>query len=391
MAMQQAGASSICCISNHAARLSNGSSAVGGDSCKPAPVLSFMAQRLFLFSFILSDDAMMLAHFLRHYIGLGVSPMHVGLAVRVREGSDPASLQATLSTLRAAAVPRKHVRVIRHPPSDTLKLQLVNEHLLSLPSDAWAIYADVDELFDYPCDLRRHVNGNAGKTNTAVRAGRSYEPARRSVAHGSPTRGATFTAFRTQACMTGTMCDQMAANGDMAVLQPWPDVAQQYPLACRVRQRVFQNHMVYYKTVLHRVRPGRERGDLRPVLFRTTHALNSTAACAKGGRVRHYTMTAATMAGNREKAELERRSVNGVATNYANASCSFPYGGKRHKLICSDYSKLYEMQVEHVKNAQSAARSGVQVRPPSFICPSCPGKSGRHGCKTVLEPAGWCS
>ena len=48
--------------------------------------------------------------------------------------------------------------------------------------------------------------------------------------------------------MSGRMCDQMSANGNISELQYEPDVAQQFPLACRVRQRVFQNRMVYSKT-----------------------------------------------------------------------------------------------------------------------------------------------
>ena len=56
-------------------------------NCKP--VLAFLAPRLFLFTFILSDDSAMLYHWIRHYLKLGVLPAH--LVVVVRQYDRPAA------------------------------------------------------------------------------------------------------------------------------------------------------------------------------------------------------------------------------------------------------------------------------------------------------------
>jgi len=315
--------------------------------------LAFLAQQLFLFTFLLSDDAKMLHHFLRHYHRLGVLPTHTGAVVRVREGSSAASLTATLGVLQAAGVLRERVRVIDQPPSDELKLRLINKHISSLPPDAFVIYGDVDELFEYPCALEKLV------------------------------RKQRFT------CLSGGMCDQMAASGNISELQYEPDVALQYPLACRIRQRYFSNHMVYHKTILSRVRTA-SNGT---ILFRTTHAVAASSGsrrhhasqpatqesmpCDHGGIVRHYTMTAEAMEGNREKMRLESRSIDGKALNYANATCSFPYGGKKHKLVCSDYSTLYGVQRQQVTKFE---RVGSAV-PTSWLCPGCSSNGNVTRCK----------
>ena len=120
--------------------------------CSP---LKFLAPRLFLFSFILADDTVMLHHWLQHYSRLGVWSTHTAIAIRTNEPADTESLKETLQLLRAANV--STVSVINSPPSDTLKIQTMNNFLERLPADAWAIYADVDELFDYPCvDYMNH-------------------------------------------------------------------------------------------------------------------------------------------------------------------------------------------------------------------------------------------
>lgn len=44
--------------------------------------------------------------------------------------------------------------------------------------------------------------------------------------------------------MMGTMTDQVASNGNMSTLQLKPDIALQFPIACKIRQRIFSNTMV---------------------------------------------------------------------------------------------------------------------------------------------------
>lgn len=302
--------------------------------CSP---LTFIAPRLFLYTFILSDDAIMLHHWLRHYHRLGVFPQHTAVAIRMREGGSAAQLQETQSVLSKARVPTENINVIARAPSDTLKLNLVNAYLASLPRNAWAIYADVDELFLYPCSLHSILVQKKVK------------------------------------CLTGKMCDQMAANGNIPEVQYEPDAALQFPLSCQVRQRYFQSHMVYSKTILHRV----HTASNTTVIFRTTHAVSPSFSpgnysqephkCEIAGQVRHYTMTAAAMRGNKEKMQLDGQIVNGKAVNYANASCSLPYGGKKHKLTCTDYSTLYWVQRNQVDRFE---KHGSAV-PTHWMCPGC--------------------
>ena len=111
--------------------------------------------------------------------------------------SEPAPNEV-LRTLDDGGVPKSHVRVIRSPPSDALKVDLINSLVNSLPRKrSWFIYADVDELFDYPCgqNLRQHP------------------------------------------CVAGSMWDQMAANGNISEMRisssTWVAAAVGWALVCR--------------------------------------------------------------------------------------------------------------------------------------------------------------
>ena len=111
-------------------------------------------------------------------------------------------------------MPRANVRLVYSPPSDALKLQLINSLISSLPSLHWFIYADVDELFDYPCPTT---------------AGREL--------------------WR-HPCLAGSMVDQMAADGGVAALTDKPhDLTRQYPLQCTHRGRVLRGQK-FTKVVL---------------------------------------------------------------------------------------------------------------------------------------------
>ena len=316
-----------CCVGRHSG---------GVKSCSP---LEFLAPQLYLYSFLLSDDAVMLHHWIRHYLRLGVLPTNTAVTIRVREGASRKDLLETIAVLKKARVPRESIRILNRPPSDDLKMRAINRHLASLPTDAWAIYADVDELFDYPCDMSRI------KRKKTV-------------------------------CLTGGMCDQMAFNGNISELQYEPDVSHQFPLSCRVRQRYFSSHMKYFKTILHKVRTPSNR----TVEFRSTHAVGEGVVCEQLGTVRHYTMTAAQMRGNHEKMVLEARSINGVALNYANASCSTPYGGRKHPLQCKDYATLYGVQLQQVERV----RKHGEAIPTNWLCPGCKWDGNRSVCKPFV-------
>ena len=261
-------------------------------NCRPA--LHFLAPRLYLFSFILADDSAMLLHFLRHYHRLGVWPSHTSVAIRARRSASQAATNATLQVLRQAGVPDSNVRMVLAPPSDAVKIQLTNEHLARLGSADWSIYADVDELFDYPCELQGAVRRN-------------------------------------KYCFAGAMWDQLAADGNITEMAASPDLAEQYPLQCRIRATMVPRLQIS-KVILHRVY-GNAHADAPPsmealVRFRTTHSIigNNSAStrCAVRGLVRHYTMTARQRVSNAQKAAL--RVAGTSASDHRNATTVFCLG-----------------------------------------------------------------
>lgn len=279
----------------------------------------------------------MLGHFLSHYHHLGVWPNHTKIAIRVRRSASHEQLQATLTTLQAHGILHSNVEMLRMAPSDATKIVLINRHLQSIPREAFSIYADVDELFDYPCELQ-----------------------------GAVTRG--------KYCFAGYMVDQLAANGNITEMKPEPDLALQYPLQCRIREAVIPK-LQSTKIILHRPNP-----DCAPqaregrcnhttfIGFRTTHAvatmvrntqqlaLNGTPArCGVRGIVRHYTMTSRQLQGNLEKASLKLAGRQPSETrNYANATCAVtdPLTG-----ACRDYGLLHDF-MEKLAREASMQRNG---------------------------------
>ena len=315
-----------CCVLHGTTKHAQHASA---PDCRPA--LQFLAQRLHLFSFILSDDSLMLGHFLRHYHRLGVWPAHTRIAVRARRHHGGAhALNATLRVLRRARVPEANVRILHTAPSDTLKIRLMNEQIDSLPIDSWFVYADVDELFDYPCELQGAV-------------------------------------LRNKVCFAGAMLDQLAADGRIGEMMPnAPPLAVQYPLQCRIRSTIVP-HLQTSKVILHRVGV---RNATQRMHFRTTHMLsggdNSVDAwrasrCAVRGIVRHYTMTTRQLVENRRKA-----TAYGTRTaNYANATCGHiePKTGR-----CLDYALLQRFMEERLGSA-SKSGGGTKAAPAVWPCP----------------------
>ena len=321
----------VCCV-EHGATKRAAHKQVATAECTPQ--LRFLADRLFLFSFILADDADMLWHWLRHYHGLGVRPTHTYVAVRARHSATEEQLQATLQALAAGGVPQQNLRVVRAPPSDSLKLELINQRIAALPAGSWFVYADVDELFDYPCSLEVFT--------------------RRSV------------------CLLGVMWDQLAADGNITELAGAPDLSLQFPLQCRVRTTLAR-HMNPHKVILHRV-DGRESGELhrhRRIMFRNTHAVNSSQ-CGVLGISRHYILTTRQMASNAQKAALQPLGADLTSTlgaepvrlNWANATCG-NFDARTGQ--CADYSLLLHWMQQQVQ--RSLVGNGVTAYPSHHMCP----------------------
>ena len=156
------------------------------------PVLAFLASRLHILTYLTAGDAeapMKLRHWLRHYHNLGAWPNQTHVALRLggtgrggglggggggsREGSavdvsngigsgnargeSSNTLLECLAVLAEARVPAHNVQRIHAAQSDSVKMAVMNERVGSLPPGHWHVYADVDELIDYPCNLQALV------------------------------------------------------------------------------------------------------------------------------------------------------------------------------------------------------------------------------------------
>ena len=135
----------------------------------------------------------MLGHWLRHYIvGVGVLPAHTSINLHVGEGwlgsgsmgssteqhlvnhsssnsgaadapshaSAPSTVTATGNVERALTLLRSYridaIRLDTERYTDGRRYVAIREFLRSLPADAWAIYADADEFFSYPCAMQSY-------------------------------------------------------------------------------------------------------------------------------------------------------------------------------------------------------------------------------------------
>ena len=82
--------------------------------------------------------------------------------------------------------------------SDRLMIHTLNLHVTTLPKSHWLIHANVDEFFDFPCDIMQRI------------------------------------ALGQQLfCMC--MRDQMASTGRVSPLALEPSIQEQYPLGCYIR------------------------------------------------------------------------------------------------------------------------------------------------------------
>ena len=92
----------------------------------------------------------MLSHFLDHYERAGVIlRTHAAFLVHVPNNTSAGSSGA-LRLLTSRGVRLLELTRTYH---SNLKRDRINAHIRSLPTDAWLIYADVDELFHFPCRL----------------------------------------------------------------------------------------------------------------------------------------------------------------------------------------------------------------------------------------------
>ena len=326
---------------------------------KRCPILKFLAPQLFLSSYLLSTDALQLRHFLAHYSASGIQLNHVSLTIRLLRLSrgtsklipfgSHSSLNETLEVARTSGVPQQNIRIATEPASDARKLALINEQLARLSPRAWFIYADVDELFDYPCNLRE------------------------------------LTAARS--AVAGKMCDQLAIGAGMPKLRYEPDIALQFPIQCHIRQRLFGNSMQHSKTILQRAR-ARSGNRSEAVRFVTTHRTTDRDSLAPpAGVVRHYSMSEQQMNGNALKTSMGSGKAGGGVSNFANATCGRAYGKVGGILNdglndtaprwCDEYFRLWAWQRKQMLRSRERGWAGLS----RYFCPGC-----RNVSEGICEP-----
>ena len=203
-----------------------------------SPPLAFLSPKLHLMTYLVADDHVKLRHWLRHYlVRLGVWANHTRIVLRMRRSASGRALNATLAAAAEFGVPPSNMLRQHSPPSDTIKMALMNAHLASLADSDWHIYADVDEHFDYPCELQHppHVFN----------------------------------------CVMGKMWDQLSDSGAIAALTDEPDITEQYPRQCRIRARF--PHMMPDKVIMvHKLGGLHSRLPNPPPHSRLSYSTHST-------------------------------------------------------------------------------------------------------------------
>ena len=355
--------------------------------------LHWLASSIYLFSFLSAGgSAAMLRHFMRHYLdGLGVkaaqasfvllqsssaypgapppfppppsSPSLAGVAMGYSRsaatlGLTPGAAELLGILIDEAKVPSTNIRLVAGVTySDALKIAYVNAHIRTLPSDAWFILADSDELFAYPCNLPSLVR-----------------------AHGEIT-------------FAGSMTDRLALDGTIAPVRATPTLGEQYPLECRLRQVLSTSKQGSFNTVkvlLHRVYghlvtdangngtswnsssslgssslAGNSSSSSSPPearLFRTPHALHGVHWTHERdlGMYAHYTLTEEAMNATVRKVhahEHEAHARNGTAIDRKNGTtaivCSLGFEPPNHPLtpgVCRDYTMLLSFMRAQQRN-----------------------------------------
>ncbi|KAL1527453.1 hypothetical protein AB1Y20_016118 [Prymnesium parvum] len=216
--------------------------------------LHAISEKLFLWSMVSSDTPVMLGHFLRHYerAGLRVST-HAAFVVHAPR-NDTSLCAAVLRVLAA-----HHVRSVEIVDSyhSNVKRARVNAHIHTLPADSWLIYADVDELFHFPCQLDHE-------------------------------------------CYSAQLVDRLPRLPVVRAMLSDGDPSEQFPLCAGVRQRLTG---LTTKFVLFRV-----RSNGSTPFFMGSHTLRIrpmvSMRCAPLGAADHYTFTKEQLLLARKKSQL---------------------------------------------------------------------------------------
>mmetsp|Transcript_66069 Transcript_66069/g.158014 ORF Transcript_66069/g.158014 Transcript_66069/m.158014 type:complete len:379 (-) Transcript_66069:157-1293(-) len=155
--------------------------------------LRWMRDFLYLFTMIPTTDYVLTKYFLEHYASLGVDlESKVLVVLHVIDPKSRDTMVKLLGTYNIGASSYK----LATEYSSTIKRDYVNEWISTLPTGAWVIYPDGDELFEYPCDLRTYIEEKGIDR------------------------------------FWGRMADRVGPDLSLPELAPSPAIWQQYPMEC---------------------------------------------------------------------------------------------------------------------------------------------------------------
>mmetsp|Transcript_31905 Transcript_31905/g.74649 ORF Transcript_31905/g.74649 Transcript_31905/m.74649 type:complete len:996 (+) Transcript_31905:175-3162(+) len=164
---------------------------VSGPKCS----LRWMSSKLHLFTMTPSTDWDLMRHFLMHYRNVGVDLTKRATIVVHRFNNE--SMKKMLPVLREFQV--FNYSVVDHYDSGQ-KRKSANNFIKNLPEDAWLIYPDNDEFFEYPCAVE-----------TLIKAGSTE--------------------------FFGEMTERLGPGLTLPPLKEEPKLLDQYPIACPYRRK----------------------------------------------------------------------------------------------------------------------------------------------------------
>lgn len=339
--------------------------------CGRSTMLGFMRSQLYAYSFIPGKDALLLAHWLQHYIsGIGIPPAHFAFGMMASSQANARIWDEHRAVLEHAGIDvRRQITLLNSTYTDELRLANVNNYIAALPKDAWLIFADHDEFFRFSCTVRQAVQLH---------------------------RGDVF---------CSPMLDMLALDGTIAPLQAAPDISVQYPIACRIRDALSNPYnpslrFMTEKVALFKVwsvaadHNGTGRPSTQARHFRTPHRLHGEPACRHGfAWLAHYTLTAEAMKDVEAKAarhEVEAQAwiERATAARLLNASMTMDEalgaterssfiscamrGLVRNKLgsPCLDYKLIGDFMKAQQRNPSRDVFPLCDLRLPSRYAPS---------------------
>eukprot|EP00971_Amphidinium_carterae_P175358 3476083-Amphidinium_carterae.1 len=145
-----------------------------------------------LFTMVRVTDTLLLEHFLKHYHSLGVQlDRHARFVLQ--EGDAPPSASSKIQRILGRYNIANYVFVQNY--TSHLKTQLINEYIITMHRDNFVLYPDIDEFFDFPCDLQERI-----------------------------ARG-IYTFW-------GRMADRLGPGFTIPTLKASPDIHEQFPISC---------------------------------------------------------------------------------------------------------------------------------------------------------------